>query len=157
MTMNYPLFFGFRTAIQGKGFVASVVMNGRGLMVEEGADDWWLYGVNPGGVAGGGEDQHLAFSEFRNSYYAILFDIANDVTSYEEFRAEVERFFNETNRHYEKEWLAAVEKVREDKSIKLDWAQRQPTDSTPVNIRVELVQVASPGANELDPKVQVAA
>jgi hypothetical protein len=43
---RYPLLLGFRDLIAGNGFVASVALNGRALLVDEG-DGFWMYGVNP--------------------------------------------------------------------------------------------------------------
>jgi predicted RNase H-like HicB family nuclease len=56
---------------------------------------YWMYGVNPGGVAGGGESREAAFNDLKQAYLSGLFDVALEATTFEAFRGEVERFFNE--------------------------------------------------------------
>lgn len=100
---RYPILFGFRDLIAGNGFVAGVTVNGRALLVDEG-DGYWMYGVNPGGVAAGGATATEAQSEFRVAYRSVLFDIAAEAMDFATFRTEVERFFNETNEPTKAEW-----------------------------------------------------
>src|SRR5688572_12198622 len=93
--LSCPLLFTFRDNVSGNGFFARVATHGRALAVRE-SDGVWRYGVNPGGLAAGGKDESDAYLEFRREYTAILYDIATDAASFDDFRAEVQRFFVET-------------------------------------------------------------
>ena len=62
------------------------------------------YGVNPGGLAEGGESINDAYWNFRNDYTKVLYDIAEDARNFDEFRLEVIRFFEDTNLPTLKEW-----------------------------------------------------
>ena len=80
---RYPLLLGFRDLIAGNGFVASVALNGRALLVDE-DDGFWMYGVNPGGLAAGGSTAAEALAEFRKDYRLVLFDIATEAEGFED-------------------------------------------------------------------------
>lgn len=107
MVTCYPLLFGFRDLIAGNGFFAGVTVAGRALLADEG-DGFWMYGVNPGGVAAGGATAAEAQAEFRRMYTSVLFDIAAEAASFEELKAEVEQFFHATNEPTAAEWETAV-------------------------------------------------
>jgi hypothetical protein len=48
---RYPLLLGFHDLVAGNGYIAGIALsNGRALLVDEG-DGFWMYGVNPGGMA----------------------------------------------------------------------------------------------------------
>jgi hypothetical protein len=82
---TYPLVFSFRDAVSGNGFVAHVAVCGRVLLTDEGDGDIWMFGVQPGGVAGGGCNRSEAFREFKKSYLSVFFDIAAEAASFEDF------------------------------------------------------------------------
>ena len=48
---HYPLTFRLRDIVQGNGFVATVAVQGRALLHDEGSEGVWIEGVNPGGFA----------------------------------------------------------------------------------------------------------
>ena len=116
---HYPLLYGFNNLIAGNGFFAGVSLNGRALLVDEG-DGFWMYGVNPGGIAAGGATPGEAQSEFRLMYTSVLFDIAAEAGSFEEFKMRIDEFFSETNQPTAAEWNAAVEEVRRG-HVDADW------------------------------------
>ncbi len=107
-----PLLFTFTDRVSGNGFLADIVAHGRALAVQEGEAEHWFYGVNPGGLAAVGTDESNAYLEFRKEYTLVLHEIAEDVKTFAEFKAEVDRFFSETNVPTEQEWKRAVEAVR---------------------------------------------
>ncbi len=115
IAMNFPpcpLLFTYRDTVFGNGYVAEVVAtNGRALVVQEDGESWF-YGVNPGGIAAPGESPDAAHAAFRATFRRALNDFAAAATTFEEFRAEAERFFGETNEPTAREWDAAVETVR---------------------------------------------
>jgi hypothetical protein len=109
---TYPLVFSFRDAIVGNGFVAGVSATGRVLLTNEGDGDIWMFGVQPGAIAGGGRERSEAFREFKKSYLSVYFDIASESTSYEEFERSVTQFFSDVNEPNFEAWTAAVKAVR---------------------------------------------
>lgn len=109
VTKRYPLSFGYRDLVAGNGYVAAVAAQGRTLAVQE-ADGVWLYGVHPGGIAGGGATEAAAHEEFRRMFKAVLYDIAAEAVDFEDFRGGVEEFFEDVDRRGEQEWLAASRK-----------------------------------------------
>ena len=105
--IHYPLLFNFREAVSGNGFLAGVtVSGGRAVMLSEDGE-WWMYGVRPAGLAETGETPQETFLRFMARLKAVLFDIASETSTFEEFRAEVERFLNEGNDEEEKRWNTA--------------------------------------------------
>lgn len=123
---HYPLLFGYRDLVAGKGFVAGVEMDGRALLVDEDEGSWFC-GVNPGGLAAGGTDHGSAALAFRHSYRSVLFDLAAEAATFEDFRQAVEAFFAETNEPTREEWEEAVLAVR-DEQVDLTWLIKRPAD-----------------------------
>jgi hypothetical protein len=141
----YPLLFGFRDVVQGNGFIARVAVQGRALMqTEEPPEGVWIEGVNPGGFAASGHSQAQALESFRQSYLAILFDIASDAADFAAFRHGVEEFFRDTNEPASRDWDAAVAEVRAGRTD-ADWLAKRPAD-TPRSI--EVVRVERPMAQD---------
>ncbi len=102
-----PLVFDQRELVEGDGFVARVSLSGRALLTQEGGEVW-VEGVNPGGFAASGKSPAEALAEFSTAFRTILFDIASDAASFEAFREEVQRFFEETSGPALQEWEEAV-------------------------------------------------
>ena len=108
-----PLFFTFRDTVFGNGFLADVCAEyGRALGVKE-EDGFWMYGINPGGMAANGNSPAEVLEAFRRTFSNVLVDIARDAASFEDFRTAVTEFFNDTNEGYIEEWLVAAQGVRE--------------------------------------------
>jgi len=153
---RYPILFGFRDLVAGPGFVAGVATEGRALLVDEGQENgFWMYGVNPGGVAGTGSTPGDTQADFRQRYKSVLFDIAGASTSFETFRQSIEQFFQETNKPTAAEWDAAVEDVRAGR-VEADWLPKGRAEATR---RVQVVEIQEPAAkvNALDEQLAVAA
>jgi hypothetical protein len=144
---RYPILFGFRDLIAGKGFVAGVGVNGRALLVDEG-DGFWMYGVNPGGLSAGGATASEAQAEFRVIYRSVLFDIAAEVADFGAFRSEVESFFGETNEPTKAEWNEAVLEVRSG-NVSADWLPKGKADSR-ISVDIVLLDHPVPSVNALD-------
>ena len=100
--------------ISGNGFMARITMSGRTLMRQEDDGKWWMYGVRPAGIAAAGENIEDAFLRFRGAYKEILFGIAQESRTFEDFSSEVERFFNESDADNEDErlWERALSAIR---------------------------------------------
>ena len=147
---TYPLVFAFRDAIVGKGFVADVAVQGRVLLTDEADGDVWMFGVQPGGVAGGGGNRSEAFHEFKKSYLSVLFDSAVECASFADFESDVKRFFSEVNAPNEKVWLNALAAVREGK-LSLPNLGSTNADLWLPSIEIRHIdQQASPSANAFD-------
>lgn len=153
---HYPLLFGFRDRVVGRGFLAGVAISGRALLIDDEEIGFWMHGVNPGGFAAGGSDIGEAQRAFREEYRKVLFDLAESEPTFEAFRQGVERFFHETSEAYAEEWRQAVEEVRAGK-IEATWLEKENADK---QLSVKVVRLANdqlePGANEIDESVSLA-
>jgi hypothetical protein len=109
---HHPLLFSFRDAITGDGFLGGVTISGRALMEQESDGQWWMYGVRPGAIAESGRTPDDAFLRFRNRFKEVLFDIAEESKTFDDFKKEIERFFNEPNEIEERRWEDALTLVR---------------------------------------------
>ena len=152
---RYPLIFGLRDLIEGEGFVAGVVVEGRALVHEEDDGSLWIEGVNPGGFSAVGESPAAALEDFRRSYRAVLFDIASDAASFEEFQQGVQEFFDGAAEIPAREWLEAVEDVRAGR-VDADWLGKQSADS-PTGIKVKLIWKPSAENNAVEEGAAIAA
>jgi hypothetical protein len=150
---RYPILFGRRELVEGNGFIAGVIVDGRALLTEEDGE-FWVEGINPGGFAAAGDSRHEALAAFCTELKTILFDIASDALSFEEFRASVEQFFNETSVMALKEWEEAVQEVRAGK-VESDWLVKRPAES-PLGIEVVLVRQPQAG-NDREGEAAIAA
>ncbi len=127
---SYPVLFGYRDVITGRDFMAFVKTDGRALLTKE-EEGYWLYGVYPGGVAGGGKALAEASRELKKSYLSVLFDIAAEAPSFEAFKAEVERFFAQSNEPTAKEWEAAHAQVKNGQLLNDDLPRRDAATRPP--------------------------
>src|SRR5258708_38636543 len=94
---EHPILLTLQDSVSGDGFLARITMSGRALMRREDDGKWWMYGVRPAGIATSGENIEDAFLRFRSRYKEILFDIAQESQSFNDFSIAVERFFNESD------------------------------------------------------------
>jgi hypothetical protein len=136
--------FNFREDVNGKGFLARVTARGRVLAVNEG-DGWWVYGVEPGGIAASGATDREACLEFEQTFRKLLFDFAGDASTYEEFEAELRRFFHESDTTEEQRWTECVRTHREGQRPDggfLDALATVPV-STPASVDVERLDEAA--------------
>jgi len=132
----YPLLFSYRDTLFGNGFVVEVhAANGRALCIHE-ADAFWMYGINPGGLAAQGADLEAAHLAFRQTFSTILIDLALASARFEDFEKAVRDFFDETNLGYESNWYQAIQGVQRGE-ITLANVQVKPADS-PRAIQVSL-------------------
>jgi hypothetical protein len=148
-TARYPLLFTYRDTLFGPGFVVEVVTEGRALAVREDDDEFWVYGVNPGALAASGSSLAEAHAAFRSAYRQVLLDTAATVGSFEEFKADAERFFADTDADLEA-WHSAVQDVR---AGHIDAPLPHESADTPRSIRVALK--APQAVSALDNQAQV--
>ena len=155
---HYPILFTFVDKVSGNGFLAKVAAHGRALVAQE-EDGWWMYGVQPGDLAAGGTTFAEAHAEFRKTFRAILFDIAEEAKDIKSFRTEIGRFFRGVNHPTEEEWKAAVREVRAGKITADVLSVGFPTKpaNSPRSIQVNVLKSFQPKDNVFDPQMAVAA
>ena len=142
---EHPIMITLQDAISGNGFVARITMSGRALMREEDGK-WWMYGVRPAGIAASGGNIDEAFLRFRNSYKEVLFDIAQESPTFDDFRAEVTRFFeeNDADNEDERTWEASLAAIRGgacNPPAPFANLPRRSPESSPSFMRVERIDV----------------
>ena len=151
---SIPLFFRFQQVVCGKGFLAEVRFEGRATCARE-FGSTWMYGVNPGALAEEGTDMKAAYANFRNALVGVLFDLAEDAGSFEEFRAAARSFYEATDRDSVVEWEEARRRVRQgaDPGVDDDLDLRRETGEPDPCFRVIEVRPAaiSPALNHFAP------
>lgn len=152
---DYPIIFGLRDHIEGNGFLAVVTVAGRALLHEEEDGGAWVEGVNPGGFVATGNSLAEALEEFRRSYTAILFDIAEDSTSFMSFEEKCREFFDGSSEIAEREWDQAVKDVREGR-VTADWLGQRSAES-PRGIVVTHIDRPSVQNNQVEEGAALAA
>ncbi len=152
MSTTYPLVFTFHEVIVGNGFVAKIDLSGRAVLVEDKEEaGTWLYGVEPGAIAGGGTDYSAACREFKKSYLSVLFDLALETKTFDEFKKEVEAFTRAVNIPNQIAWETALKEVRKS-GTGLDGFARVNAESHPPAVEVSQLdpQTMRPGVNKFD-------
>jgi hypothetical protein len=146
---QFPILFAWREVVEGDGYFAGVDVRGRALMTQETETEFWLEGVNPGGLSARGATSAEALAEFQVAFRTILSDIAADSPSFDDFRREVKAFFEQVSPTLLAEWEAAVEEVRAGR-ISAQWMPNQkPLSSSSLGITVE--QITHPRAKNFQP------
>jgi hypothetical protein len=135
---EHPIIITLQDTVSGDGYLAQITLSGRTLMREDDGK-WWMYGVRPAAIAESGGTINEAFLRFRQAYKEVLFDIAQESKSFDEFRTEVERFFNEGDAD-EQSWENALKAIRTGNIAPPEpFANlpRQSPDARPPRIEVE--------------------
>jgi len=135
---NHPILITLQDTISGEGFLARITVAGRTLMRQE-EGKWWMYGVRPAAIAESGCTIDEAFLRFRQAHTQVLLDMVQESKSFDDFRTEVERFFNESDID-EHAWEEALKAVRDGHIAPLEpfsKLPRQSPDSRPARIEVE--------------------
>ena len=105
--------FTWRDVVSGNGYLAGVTLYGTALMTKEDDGKWWCYGVRPGALADFGEIPLEALNKFHERYKMVLYDIAGEATSFDAFKNEVEKFYNQPDLEEEDRWQRAVLAIRQ--------------------------------------------
>lgn len=108
-----PLLFTIREIVEGPGYVAGVVCDGRALMVDEGEDGWLVSGVEPGALAEFGASPLEAYSAFRHAFTDALKVLASDAYDYESYSVSLQRFFEAKDIEDDVRWQAARRQLQE--------------------------------------------
>ena len=155
---QYPLLFTYRDTLFGNGFLVEVqATNGRALCVRESDDEYWVYGINPGGMAAHVEDPDSAHAAFRKTFSHILVDLAQGSDSFDEFQAAVRTFFDDTNEGYEREWRNALPSVQRGE-VRLEGIEIVPANSPrTIAVAVKQVEKVTPQDNSANVQYLLAA
>jgi len=143
---HYPLLFARREKVEGNGFIARVAVSGRVLLTGEEDGEFWVEGVNPGGVAASGKSANEALAQFCQDFLAILFDIASDAKDFEGFREQVKKFFEDTSKPALQEWEEAVQQVRAGE-VNAEWLTKRPAET---KLGIEVTLLVQPAATNND-------
>jgi predicted RNase H-like HicB family nuclease len=136
---NHPILITLQDIISGDGFLARITVAGRTLVRKENDGKWWMYGVRPAAIAESGSTVDEAFLRFKQAHTYVLLDMVQESKSFDEFRTEVERFFNESDID-EQTWEEALKAVRDGHTAPpeaFSKLPRQSPDSRPARIEVE--------------------
>ncbi|HTG32522.1 MAG TPA: hypothetical protein VLB76_06285 [Thermoanaerobaculia bacterium] len=142
---NYPLLFGRREKVEGNGFIARVAVSGRVLLTDEDGE-FWVEGVNPGGLAATGNSASEALAQFCQDFLAVLFDIASEAEDFDHFRDQVGKFFSETSAPALEDWEEAVRQVRAGQ-VDADWLTKKSAET---RLGVEVTLFSQPAATNND-------
>lgn len=116
---KYPLFITYKDIpIASNGFSARVSIKAK-VLLEHRDDEFAMYGVNPGGIAGSGKSVEEAHKVFNERLVSVLLDIAEESDDFNVLRDEVLEFVRCTNDSFAELWTKGVEQVRSSK-INLD-------------------------------------
>jgi hypothetical protein len=127
-----------------------VAARGKVLLTDEGNDSIWMFGVQPGGVAGGGRERSEAFREFKKGYLSVLFDIASEAESFEQFETAARGFLGDVNAENMQLWETAVREVRAGK-LNLSGIKTENVDRWTIGVSIQRIdQQADSSANEFD-------
>ena len=134
--MMIPLYFRFRSPVRGRGFAADVRIRGRITCVEEyGAT--CAYGVNPGGLAGGGVDMKSAYVDFRAGLAGVLFDLARDAETFDRFSEATRTFIAATDNESVREWETARDEIRAGAALNEGAGLRRETAALAAELSVQ--------------------
>ena len=149
-----PFFFKYRDSIFGHGFVAMIETTGR-AMCEKEDGEYVVAGVEPGGMAASGATSEAALLAFRQTFRAILIDIAAEAPDFQAFHAEVQRFVHETSPRTVADWNAAVILARAKADQSPDVARVNA--ETPASVAVSFSTDLVPEQNVIDEPSQLIA
>ena len=153
--MMIPLYFRFRSPVRGRGFVADVRIRGRITCVEEyGAT--CIYGVNPGGLAAGGEDMKSAYMDFRVGLAGILFDLARDAETFDRFNEATKDFMAATDNESVKEWETARDEIRAGAALNEGARLRRETTALATELSVQRLPPSTSPAPHAEPEIAAA-
>jgi hypothetical protein len=153
---DFPLIYGFRELVAGNGFVAGVEVNGRLLLRLE-DEEWWAYGVEPGGVAAAGSTEMEAYQNFRQAMREILVDSAVLTATFDAFKADVEALGVQRNEGWEGDWQEAREAVRSGRSTAEGELAELPRETQEVRCSLQVVRLDNAAAQAVTPSYNATA
>jgi len=144
---EYALFFESGGPVFGEGYIASVRVHGRALATYDEEDgEFELSGVNPGSLLGLGRTLKEAYQDFVESLRCTLIDCASDAADFEDFRREVQDFFDTTDPRAETKWEAARDRARR-RELPNDLALQLERSDPDLGVDIRQVRTSSLAAN----------
>lgn len=147
----YPLFLNYSFPVMGNGFLTSISMRGR-LLMEEVNNEFWIYGVNPGGFCVSAKTKDAALNSFTARLHEVMNDAAEAAESFPAFKNEILESF-ETNEEYEELWKTALQCVREGKT---NLEMNRENGDVKESIKVDEIAKPNPGVNISTKRVTLA-
>ena len=135
----WPLIFPYRGTIIGKGFLAEVVIQARVLARPE-SDGVWVDGVNPGAIAVGAPTLRETQHELRSTLDKLFIDFADESNEFDDLKAAIERFVEQSDPDTQREWDEARAAVRAGE-IPVPGDLRRETGEAPVSVDVTVKHV----------------
>jgi hypothetical protein len=154
----FPLIYGFRELVAGAGFVAGVTVDGCALLKKE-EDGWWLYGVQPGGIAERGDTEYEAYLRFKQSFREVLADSAALYESFDAFKEDLEKLAAQVNGARATEWNATRQAVRNGELKPEGTLADLPRVTADVHVGIRVIQLQRPTVkdNPAEKSLQAAA
>ena len=146
---EYPLILTLSFDVRCPEFFARVSVHGRALMaIEDG--EWWCHGVDPGGLTANGTNPAEAYSAYKMAFFGILNDLAEDAGSFEQFKAAVESFVADVDRHEAERWQTARAEIREGTAVAKEFTElKRVTDTVIATARVTSLDRVSAGEEDV--------
>jgi len=143
--MAFPMAFTFREKVLVAEEPILIEVSGKALLVQEGDKDWWFYGVQPGGMAEGGQTEQSAFHHFHVAFNAILRDMADEAASLPVFSDEVTKFFSQEDEKTGMTWEEARLKVRQGQTVQDTYVEKLPRmpESIPTGVGIFVLDKAT--------------
>ena len=143
----WPLIFNYKGTIIGKGFLAEVMIRARVLARLE-DDKIWVDGVHPGAIAVGAPSLPETQPKLMSTLDKLFIDFANEADSFDDFRAAIVRFVEQSDLDTEREWEDARANVRAGTVPVPENLPREKTEAPfTVNVAVKTVEAATPQDN----------
>lgn len=136
---RYPLIFKFKELISGPGYLGYVKVAGRVLMAKEEDGSWWLYGVNPGGIAQTGATPNEAYFNFREFFKGVLEDFAADSNNFSDFKEKVKRYIMQKDEKEESLWQEIRDSIRNGRLVSQEpfSSMKRITDEAPASVECD--------------------
>ena len=142
---RFPLFINLHVPVACRGDFASVTMKARVLVEKYEDGEFWMYGINPGGICTEGDSLESAHRSFSERLLSKLFAAAEEAADFLSFSKDIREFFQDVNRPYLDRWKQALEEVRAGK-IDIEKMPREPGESEPT-INIERIVKPEPAHN----------
>jgi hypothetical protein len=145
--LTLPLVFSYSGTILGNGFLAEIEMSGRLLACQE-IEGFWLYGVRPGALAVADSTLAAANVALRETLSRLFIDLAGGAATFEQFKATLKTYFDETDPETLQEWDEAVSRVRKGSMNVPNGLPKQTAESEPfIHVKLKHINEVTPADN----------
>ena len=111
--LAYPLLFTYRGVIEGRGYTASVELDGGAVVTVEKDGIYLAHGLRPGGICGEGQDLLEAYFGFKSEIQVVIRDLANEERDIRAFKTQLLQFFNDSDPWAEDAFQEARKQMRD--------------------------------------------